>query len=209
MSTAASIVPNASDRPRWQATVQNESLSDHFPFGFGRAAERPRQLTANRLAHAHLDVEGWNKNERGRVSGETSAQLLLRGMNVTGVRHEPQRQREDGATTWCDARIQVGAHVLHSVSLVPVCSQIRRDVACAEPELIVEFEERESRSLRERTTDRRLAGAGGTNQVNRATHGHVCWPGYYRRGDAARLDEPRVNSRVVAQGPSLSSSALG
>src|SRR4029450_11401307 len=94
-------------------------------------------------------------------------------MNIGRVRHEAGGQCDNARACFAMKRREIGLDVLPRICVVTMPADGHGDIADAGSEASAQAPESESETLRQKSTDRALAGAAGTNQLDLPYAAHL------------------------------------
>jgi hypothetical protein len=89
------------------------------------------------------------------------------------VCHEPRRQRDNSRTDLSAEERAVRLNVLSRVSVVSVPADVLADISDPASKVLIEVEKSNLETLRQKSTDRALAGATRADELNLLRAAHV------------------------------------
>jgi hypothetical protein len=130
-------------------------------------------LPANRLGHADITIQGWQQHEGVWVLLELAANTRVFRMNVACVRHEAGRQRANSRADLSAEQRAIRLDVLSRVCVISVPADVLADIPDPAGKVPIEVDEGDFETLRQKSTDRALAGSTGADQSNLLGARHV------------------------------------
>ena len=130
-------------------------------------------MPANRLGHADITIKGWQQHERVWVLLELAANARVFRMNVACVCHEAGRQRDNSTAKLFAEERAIRLYVLSRVCVISVPANVLADISDPAGKVPIQVDQGDFETLRQKSTDRALAGSTRSDQSNLLGVTHV------------------------------------